>query len=189
MDYFSGTAAQLSTTQLAELFHYRYDVFINHLEWDVVPGFGSTSDKIEKDQYDSEDTLYVVAKEQDDIVGCARLLPTTEPYLLQEVFPELLNGQAAPQHSDIWELSRFTSFNPALQSPNIAPNQFSNESTVELLKATLDIAKRHGAKKLITVSPVAVERLLRKAQFSARRVAPPVRSGRFLLVSLVIDVI
>ena len=63
----------------------------------------------ERDQFDRPDTLYVMVKDRGDrICGCARLLPTSEPYLLGTVFPHLMGNQAMPASADIWELSRYT---------------------------------------------------------------------------------
>ncbi|MCG9576088.1 GNAT family N-acetyltransferase [Vibrio tubiashii] len=189
MIYISGASSELQSSEVLDLYNYRYDVFIEHLEWDIVTGFGSTELRIEKDQFDTDETIYVVAKDsQKQIVGCARLLPTTEPYLLKDVFPELLNGMEAPCTSDVWELSRFTSFDRNKPEDLQSPTQFSAETTVQLLKKTLEVARSYGAKKLITVSPVAVERLLRRENFSATRLGPPVRSAGHLLISCIIDV-
>ena len=42
-----------------------------------------------------------------------------------------------------------------------------------LLQETIAVAATQGAKRLITVSPVGVERLLAKAGFHAHRAGPP----------------
>jgi N-acyl-L-homoserine lactone synthetase len=44
---------------------------------------------------------------------------------------------------------------------------------VALLRATLHAAAQRGARWLITVSPLGVERLLRRAGFQAHRAGPP----------------
>ncbi len=41
------------------------------------------------------------------MLGSWRLLPTTGPYMLRDVFPQLLHGVAAPAAADTWEISRF----------------------------------------------------------------------------------
>lgn len=124
-------------------------------------------------------TVYVVAQnDKAEVIGCARLLPTHRPYLLGEIFPQLLNGLPVPCSSDVWELSRFAAgrlddakdkagsrylLNPML-SPIAEP----------LLREAIRCAAAHGAKRLITVSPLGVERLLRRAGIEARRAGPPV---------------
>ena len=102
----------------------------------------------------------------------ARLLPTTRPYLLGEVFPQLMNGLPIPKTEEVWELSRFVALDFKAEATN-GSMQFSSPVAVNLLKESIAVAMRHGAQKLITVSPLGVERLLRKAGFKAYRAGPP----------------
>jgi len=159
----------LPTQLFGRLASYRHKVFVERLGWQLKAENG-----LEFDQFDRPDTVYVIARdEDDDVIGCARLLPTTRPYLLGEVFPELLNGLPPPASPEVWELSRFAAvdFNAAPSSPL---GQFSSPIAVGLLRASIACAGEHGAKQLITVSPLGVERLLRKAGFEARRAGPPI---------------
>ncbi len=61
-------------------------------------------------------------------------------------------------------------FSAAAVSPLV---QFSSPVAVALMKESLRQAVSLGAKQLITVSPLGVERLLRKAGFQAHRAGPP----------------
>ncbi|WP_418113562.1 acyl-homoserine-lactone synthase [Vibrio scophthalmi] len=187
MHYITGTALELNEATKLALYNYRYEVFIDNLKWDVIEGYGSDIERLEKDQFDTDETLYVIAREQESVVGCARLLPTSQPYLLKDVFPELLNGMQAPECDDVWELSRFTSFDCENKWQQTS-TQFSAESTVILLRKTLEVAKSQGARALVSVSPLAVERLLRRENFSSRRLGPPIRVGGQLLIACWIDV-
>ena len=64
---------------------------------------------IEHDQFDGPDTGYVITRDVTrSICGCARLLPTLAPYLLANVFPQLLGAMAAPKTLRLWERSRFS---------------------------------------------------------------------------------
>ena len=168
MKFITGSYSSLTNTTRNALFAYRYQVFIEHLGWEL-----ETPEGIEIDQFDHAETVYIIAKsEAQDIIGCARLLPTDSPYLLEEVFPELLNGQPPPKDPRIWELSRFTAFD--LKSNEVAiSGQFSSDATVELLRQTLMNARSLGAQSIISVSPIGVERLLRRAGFKAHRAGPP----------------
>lgn len=163
-----GTAEHLPEGFFSALSKYRYSVFVEQLGWDL-----NTSNGLELDQFDREDTVYVVARdEKGEISGCARLLPTTRPYLLGDIFPELLNGLPVPESAEVWELSRFAAVDLQNSRPGAA-GQFSSPVAVGLLKEALACAAARGAKRLITVSPVGVERLLRRAGFNAHRAGPP----------------
>lgn len=168
MQIVSGKPNTLPTRLFDQLASYRYKVFVEHLGWnlDTPPGY-------EADQFDRSDTVYVVAKRNlEELMGCARLLPTTRPYLLGEIFPQLLQGQEIPSDPEVWELSRFAAVDfKGLNGPGAG--QFSSPVAIRLMQEAVACAARHGAKRLITVSPIGVERLLRRAGFHARRAGPP----------------
>ena len=146
---------------------YRHKIFIEKLGWQL-----PVRDGMERDQFDRPDTLYVVAQDDNgDICGCARLLPTTNAYLLGEVFPQLMNGLPAPCVGHIWELSRFAA---ADVSKNLTLPQNMAKMSRDLLAAAVMVAAKQGAARLITVSPLGVERLLHRMGVHAHRAGPPV---------------
>ena len=168
MQFISGNSASLRSEVMTGVANYRHRVFVEKLGWQL-----QCEEGVEYDQFDRADTQYVVAQDNSQqIIGTARLLPTLHPYLLGDVFPQLMNGLPVPDSEDVWELSRFAAldFNAPATS---AMAQFSSPIAVGLLRASLEQAARLGAKKLITVSPLGVERLLRKAGFRAHRAGPP----------------
>ncbi len=168
MHIVTGSSAQLPQSLHNSVGRYRHRVFVEKLEWDV-----PSQDGIEADQFDRPDTVYVVGQDgQGRVCGCARLLPTTKPYLLGEVFPQLLNGLAPPASPDVWELSRFaaTDFNSQATS---ALGKMSSEAAIALMRASISCAAEQGAKRLIMVTNIGVERLLRRAGFHAHRAGPP----------------
>ncbi len=164
----SGNQVELQQDLYANLGTYRREVFVELLGWEL-----ETPNGYEQDQFDRHDTVYVVARnDKGNINGCARLLPTTKPYLLSEIFPQLLNGLPSPASPDIWELSRFAAVDvsEASSSPR---GQLSSPIATSLLKGAIETAGCLGAKRLITVSPLGVERLLRHAGFRTHRAGPP----------------
>lgn len=168
MNFSSGIAEELSSSLFKKVLNYRHKLFVTTLGWQL-----KTQSDMELDQFDRFDTVYVVAQDENGQVnGCARLLPTNRPYLLGEVFPQLLNGLPPPNTTDVWELSRFAAldFNSKTSS---ALGQFSSPLAIQLLQESVTCASEHGAKRLITVSPIGVERLLRRAGFHAHRAGPP----------------
>src|SRR5215469_5126406 len=89
-------------SQLDGMFRLRHEVFKERLDWEV----GTSAGK-ERDMFDDLDPVYIVCEHQGEVLGSWRLLPTTGPYMLKDVFPELLYGRQAPQAPDVWEISRF----------------------------------------------------------------------------------
>ncbi|WP_179958373.1 acyl-homoserine-lactone synthase [Chitinimonas arctica] len=172
------------------LARYRHRVFVEKLGWQL-----QCQDGLEFDQFDRPDTLYIVAQDfEGQVVGGARLLPTTRPYLLGEIFPQLLGDLPVPNSPDIWELSRFAAVDfSAAACADVSPaklplGQFSSPNAIELLRATLERAAGSGARRIITVSPLGVERLLRKAGFSADRAGSPVLVDGNPVIACWIDV-
>lgn len=145
---------------------YRYKIFIEQLGWQLPVQHG-----LECDQFDRPDTLYVVAfDDRRAICGHARLLPTTRPYLLSEAFPQLMNGAAIPASPDVWELSRFAVGTPDTTYPKLRRTMANASGKV--LGAAVRCAALRGAKRLITVSPLGIERLLYRMGVHAHRAGP-----------------
>lgn len=163
-----GVSESLPARLFDDLASYRHRIFVERLGWQLQAEHGQ-----EFDQFDRPDTVYVVARGgNDEVIGCARLLPTLRPYLLADVFPDLMQGLPVPRCAEVWELSRFAAVDLATTSTDDM-GQFSSPTAVGLLQAALDSAAERGANELISVSPLGVERLLRKAGFQAERAAPP----------------
>lgn len=169
MQFISGDSTVLHPDLMVDMARYRHNVFVKKLGWQL-----QCQDSLEYDQFDREDTVYVVAQnEASEVIGTARLLPTTRPYLLGDVFPQLLHGAPPPSSPDVWELSRFAAVDFS-GGTGSALDQFSSPIMLNLLRTSMACAAARGAKRFITVSPIGVERLLRRLGIRAHRLAPPV---------------
>jgi N-acyl-L-homoserine lactone synthetase len=169
MQFTTETLANLPLSTIVEISRYRHRVFVEKLGWSL-----KCQDRIEYDEFDRPDTLYVVARsKRGDIVGLGRLLPTTKPYLLSEIFPHLIPESKMPSSSNIWELSRFAAidFNKYDSHQSLQSNM-SSENCVQLMHQCILSARAIGASELISVSPIGVERLLRQGGIKFRRLGP-----------------
>lgn len=131
------------------LLRYRYDVFVRQLGWQLP----LARDGQELDEFDGPRAVYVVdCDEQERVCGCARLLPTVEPYLLSEHFLDLLD-EPAPCSSEVWELSR-------LSVASTTAGAAKPDALHGLLAAVLAFAYSRGIKSLIGVTfPSLTQRL------------------------------
>jgi len=162
----SGTRKQLQAEVETSLAQYRHRVFIQELGWPL-----PTENGLERDSFDRHDTVYVVARDTSgEICGCGRLLPTTKPYLLSEVFPELMGDMPLPHASEVWELSRFAISTPRDIRLTSAESWLNTRS---LLANLVSVAASHGATRLITVSAIGIERLLLRMEVNVHRVSTP----------------
>lgn len=164
----SGATTHLPEGLFPRLAHYRHQVFVERLGWQL-----PTDGQRETDDYDRPDTIYVVAENAaGDISGCARLIPTDKPYMLADVFPHLLNGTQLPRSPEVWELSRFACVD--LHHRATTPlAQFPVSDAAELMRAAKDCAAAHGARRLVTVTFLAMKRLMRRMGLKAHRAGPP----------------
>lgn len=90
---------------LSDCFKLRYQEFIERQNYEV---FKLSDVKIEFDRYDYPTTFYVaIVGDNHQIVGTARLNFTSLPYMIEEVFPELINNQNIPKSFSILECTRF----------------------------------------------------------------------------------
>lgn len=144
-------------------------VFKERLDWDV-----SVSDGLEIDQYDTFKPTYLLAVEQDEVVGCVRLLPTTGRNMLADTFPVLLDGNAAPKATRIWESSRF-----CVDTKNVAASAENGlrEATFLLFAAMIEWGQQRDLQAIATVTDLRMERILRRAGWHLDRLGEPRQIG------------
>ncbi len=94
--------ASLYRDELKEMFLLRHRIFVERLGWEAL----RKPDGIEKDQFDTDDAIYLLLIEKGAVVGCHRLLPTIKPHLFSEVFPHLCDVKGVLRAANIYELNR-----------------------------------------------------------------------------------
>ena len=184
---FAQPLRDLSANDREGMFRLRYDTFRVRLGWDVE----TTDDGLEIDQFDGDDSQYILARSPgDDIDACWRLLPTLGPNMLRDVFPQLLAGQPAPAAVDVWELSRFALATDRLAAAEQAGNyQLSfGPLSVKLMAEAARFAKAHGIVRYVTVTTAAIERMLKKQGLHIHRLGPSVKIGNVLTLACFIEV-
>lgn len=149
---------------LDELYQFRYTVFKERLQWNL-----ATHGNRELDQFDQFDPLYVLITNNQHVTGCARLLPTTGPYMLKDIFPYLTDGKPLPAANDVWELTRFAVFPDAEKDPRAAIHR----STADVLRAVGEAASANGVNSCLAVTNLPVERLMRRTGLPIERLGKP----------------
>lgn len=86
---------------LEDYFRLRHQMYVVERKWMAL----DRPDKREIDQFDTDDTVYLLALEDQSIVAGMRLVPTSAPTLLSDVFPQLASDGPI-RRADIYELSR-----------------------------------------------------------------------------------
>jgi N-acyl-L-homoserine lactone synthetase len=80
----------------------RYRMFVERQRWNV-PNYR----QMEYDEFDTPAATYIlIVDEQNQALGTARLIPTTRPYMVEALWPNLIDIEL-PHLPSIWEASRF----------------------------------------------------------------------------------
>ena len=99
----SGGGELLEGRVFRQMFEARKQVFVDLLKWDVPVLDG----RFEFDEFDGEYANYIIVADPDgNHLGSARLLATTRPHILGDLFPELCAGPV-PTGPDVFEITRF----------------------------------------------------------------------------------
>jgi N-acyl-L-homoserine lactone synthetase len=129
-------------SELAEMYRQRKRVFVDRLRWEVPVVDG----EFEIDQFDTEAAVYLLALGPDGAqLGSARLLPSTRPHLLSEVFPHLCE-RGVPQGEDVWEITRMCT------TPGLQPAQPVRR---QIMIAMVEFALLNGIRRFTLVSHLA----------------------------------
>jgi acyl homoserine lactone synthase len=158
------------TDALAAMHQLRHRVFKARLRWEV-----ETAGSMEVDKYDALRPHYLLLwGTRDRLLGCVRFLPGNGPTMLRDTFPALLPQGGLSLDDNVWESSRF-----ALDFHGDLPKAAAGLAapTYELLAGMVEFGLARGLSKILTVTDVRMERILRRATWPLERVAPPQAIG------------
>ena len=95
--------ALLYQDALRDMFHLRHRIFVERMGWEAL----RKPDRLERDQFDTDDAIYLLLTEDDGtVIGTHRMLPTTKPHLFSDVFPQLCAVKGVQRGEKILELTR-----------------------------------------------------------------------------------
>lgn len=147
---------------LASMHQLRRSVFKERLGWDV-----NVVNGLELDQFDLPEAHYLVHYAPDGRVNaCTRLLPTTGPYLLADVFASLVDDDM-PRAHDVWESTRFCA------DQETAP---ANIAAV-LMAGMLEFGLFSGLRAYVSVSDIRMEPIMRRAGWNPIRLGGTMETG------------
>ena len=148
----------------------RKQVFADRLGWDV-----EVEGDEERDRFDALEPLYLLAMdEQWQMQGCLRLLPTTGPNMLRDVFSDLVPGETI-ESPLIWESTRFC---VNRETAPVLTERGLNRTTCELFSALIEITEAAGLVSIVTVFDALMKRILERADFAPDIIGTPKKIGR-----------
>ena len=165
-----GSYASFFPKEIDAMFRNRAETFSDRLGWEVV-----VKDGRERDGFDDANPLYLVSVDPDteEYWGSLRLLPTTGPNMLRDVFPQLLDGGYI-ESATIWESSRICAA--------AAPGQPERSKSVnyvlsELILGIGEVAVAAGLTQIVSVFDARIFRVLKAAGCNPQIIGTPQRIG------------
>ena len=159
---------------LHQMHRIRKTVFKDRLGWDV-----TVSGALEFDEYDALGPSYLLSIDRHAAVnGCVRLLPTTGPNMLRDIFPHFVTKAAVPRSERVWEASRF-----AVSGNTTAVETGLSQTTYDLLIGVLKVGLSNGITMIVCVVDVRMERILRRAGWQLERLGPAQRIGNTIAMA------
>ena len=161
-----------------QMFKLRARVFDKRLAWEV-----QVDGDHERDEFDDLDPLYALAIDKGRVVGCFRLLQTTGPNMLSDVFSVLVDG---PVRSPlIWESTRFCIDTSAFDKRD---KRGLSDLTAKMLCSLYEIGMLAGLEFIVTVLDVRMERILRRAGCPMERLGEPKDIGGVKTLAILMPV-
>ena len=161
---------------LVSMHRQRKHIFVDGLGWPLPV----ESDQ-EIDAYDGEHTTYLLAQEADaTLLASARLLPTTGPHLMADLFAHSCDG-GTPRGTHIWEASRFCPA-PAL------PRRKRLSELWRIFCAILETALLYDIHRIIFTANRALLPLALECGWNARRLGPTLTDGSDTMTAVGVEV-
>jgi acyl homoserine lactone synthase len=166
-----GSYAPKFPKEMDAMFRNRALTFSERLGWDV-----SVNDGHERDVFDDANPLYLISvdPETSEYWGSLRLLPTTGPNMLRDVFPYLLGEGEFIESATIWESSRICAV-AAEGQPDRSRNGVN--LALELLAGIGEVAIIAGLTQIVSVFDARIYRVLRAAGCNPQIIGRPRRIG------------
>lgn len=152
-----------------QMYELRARQFATRRGWRVV-----VKDGLERDRFDDLNPLYIcVVSDDNKLLASLRLLPTTGPHMLSDVFPEVMGSSGIVRHPLVWESSRFCVDTQAVRG--LVDDDGINTITRTILAALFQTAYNAGMTNIVSVYDVFVERILRRAGCAFERLGPVIK--------------
>lgn len=154
------------TSLLFAMHRLRTRVFKEMLKWDVKVD----SDGLEVDQFDLPEAVYLLALDESRrVIGNWRLLPTSGPTMIRDVWPQYLKSLPMPEAEDVWEASRF-----AISVLDGDPKKVAEQTqrTIgEMFCALTELCMHVGIKEIYTLYDERIARVIKRIDCQPCRIS------------------
>ena len=167
-----GSCASFFPREMDAMFRDRARTFSGRLGWEV-----TVKDGYERDTFDEANPLYLVSVDPDteQYRGSLRLLPTTGPNMLRDVFPFLLGEGEFIESATIWEASRICAV--AADGPPQRGKNGLSLALGDLLAGIGEVAIIAGLTQIVAVFDERFYRITKAAGCAPQIIGGPRRIG------------
>jgi acyl homoserine lactone synthase len=173
IDAISLATAHLLGDALPSAYRLRHRIFVERQRYEVPHHRG-----MEWDQFDTPAAVYLLWRDQAARVrAITRVIPTSLPYMIQQLWPELVHNRDLPTREDVWEVTRF-GIDRDLDRRQRA------RIFGEMFCALAEYALKNGIGEYIFVTPaVVIDSGLGNAGVEAVRLGQSKRLGRLPVIA------
>ena len=177
-----GARSSMFPREMDAMFRNRAAVFSERLGWEVIVKNGR-----ERDVFDDGNPLYLISVDPrtGEYWGSLRLLPTTGPNMLRDVFPFLLSKDQFIESATIWETSRICAV-AATGQPERSKSEV-NLALGELLAGIGEVAIIAGLTQIVAVFDARIYRVLKAAGCNPELIGKPGRIGETMCYAGLFD--
>jgi acyl homoserine lactone synthase len=161
-----GSYASFFPKEMDAMFRNRAETFAERLGWEVV-----VKDGYERDRFDDLNPLYLVSVDPvaERYLGSLRLLPTTGPNMLRDVFPQLLEEGEAVESATIWEASRICT----ISSEGYSGRGICSIVLRELIAGIAEVGLIAGLTQIVAVFDERLLRILKAVRCNPEIIGRP----------------
>jgi N-acyl-L-homoserine lactone synthetase len=170
IDAISLATAHLLGDALPSAYRLRHRIFVERQRYEVPHHRG-----MEWDQFDTPAAVYLLWRDGAARVrAIARVIPTSLPYMIQQLWPELVRNRDLPTREDVWEVTRF------------GIDHLDRQQRIfgEMFCALAEYALKNGIGEYIFVTPaLVIDSGLGNAGVEAIRLGQSKRLGRLPVIA------
>lgn len=178
IDAITLETAHLLGDALPQSHRLRYRIFVERQQYHV-----PTLRHMEWDQFDTPAAVYLLWRDEHARVrAIARLIPTHMPYMIRELWPELVSSAELPCRSDTWEVTR-------LGIDRDLDRTTRERVMGEMMCALGEFGLRYGIRQFLFVTAIhIIETAVRRAGVKIEILGKPHKLGTIPVVAARLDV-
>jgi acyl homoserine lactone synthase len=169
---------------LDQMYRLRKRVFIDQLGWSLQ----HCSAGLERDRYDGMDPVYIVWTDErtGTLLGSTRLMPTTGPTLLYDVFSKTFPDAACLAAPGIWEATRTCVDCEAIAA--LRPDIAASDAFATMCLAIIECGRAHGIHTIVSNYEPHMKRVYRRAGLQLDEVGRADGYGRLPVCCGIFDI-